>query len=276
MNGNKINGILWLLLAGFLVLILVRGLSGKKLHNFKVITFHTGNSNNWEVEDIENLESDSDSENGYVTWTFNADQVRNIDLNVVSSSIKFFPSNSENEIKVMISDNVDVRNLFEVGLKNSNLVIRRKSKVNIGIITDAREVIVTVPETVFETISLKAVSGSALVKNVSARKINVECVSGSINAENLQGRLRLDSVSGSIRYETDKLKNNLEAESVSGSIKVILPKKSDFSADFETVSGSVSSDFNKTGRKEGTIKNGDRTYDLRFETVSGSISVSSH
>ncbi|MCQ2596929.1 MAG: DUF4097 domain-containing protein [Treponema sp.] len=290
MRGNKLNGILWLIIAVFLLGVLVRGLTGEDYRNMKFWTWHIPSKNNVNVKihindkDYSNsnpdeIDSDdvdpADIEDGFVTYSFDSKKINNLDLSTASSSMMCFSSSKADKVEIKISDNIDVRSLYEIKLKGSTLVMNRKPKVNIGVVHDAKEIIVILPETLFDSITLADVSGRITAKKLSARKVEISNVSGRIEAENITGKLKLGTVSGRIVYSTNELKNNLEAESVSGRIEVELPEDADFAADFETVSGSINTDFNKTGKKSGTITNGDRTYDLRFETVSGSIYVNS-
>lgn len=288
MRGNKINGILWILIAVFLMGVLIRGLSGKDYRNMKFWTWHIPEKNILKGKiyingkeygrmksnsiDSENLQT-TDYEEGYTTYSFDVKKIHSLDLNTVSSKIQCFTSNKTDKVEIKFSDNIDVKRLYEVGLKGTTLYLKRKSKVSFINIHDATEVIVSVPETMFDSIKVESVSGRIDAKNLSARNIEISNVSGRIETENLKGKLRLNTVSGRAVYTTDELKNNLDIESVSGTIEINIPKNADFAADFKTVSGSVTTDFTKTGKKEGTITNGDRTYDLRLETVSGSIKI---
>ncbi len=281
MKGNKINALLWFLLALFFLTILIRGLSGRNWRNIKFWTWNNNSTSDWDLDDSVYIQEDSDGD--YVTYSYDVEKVNDIEIGVVSSHIKCYTVSDTGKIEIKISDNIDVRKYFDVKLTGTTLSVKRKPKVNNGIniqigtkiFSDATEVIVLLPETVFNSISLENVSGRTSVKNISARKVNIENVSGKVEAENIQGRTKLHSVSGSIECTLDELKNNLEAGSVSGSLEINLPGKADFEAEYETVSGSVKTDFNKKGKREGTISNGSRTYDLQFETVSGSIKVNS-
>ena len=130
-----------------------------------------------------------------------------------------------------------------------------------------------VPDILFTSASFDNVSGTTQIENLKTRKLSVNNVSGKTEIKNCEGKIKTQNVSGKIQIQQNQLKNDIDAECVSGKIEIILPKNADFTADYETVSGSVKTDFTKTGKKEGTISNGERTYDLYLETVSGSIEV---
>jgi len=273
MKENKINSLVWFLVALFLLGVLLRSLSGKDWRNFRFWTWFSKSdsaigkteSNSWD---------DSISDEDFIIYTFDSDEIENLDINTVSETLKVISSPDQDDIKVCIQNKADVRSIFNVSKKGSTLVLERKKNNKIYIHGfNELEVLVKLPDNIYSFAQINSVSGSILIEDLKARKTEVNNVSGRIEIENCEGKLKTGNVSGRTVISLDKLKNNITAESVSGKIEINLPEESDFTADFETVSGSVKADFEKHGKKEGTISNGSRTYDLQFETVSGSIEV---
>lgn len=277
MKGNKLNAILWLLLGVFLTVLLIRGINGKSWKNFKFWTWHNETVKDWD-EDFDR-DADWETENDYVKWSFDSEDIRNIEVEIVSAHLTCKVSDDTDKIEVLISNNTDVRKIYSVGVNDSTFYLRRKAKVQIGIIpainSSAKEIILILPDTVFDKMKIDNVSGRTDVKNLRGRKINIDNVSGKINAENLNGKVYLNSVSGKIECRIEELKNNLQANSVSGKIEMNISKDADFLCEFETVSGSVETDFHKAGKKSGEISNGSEEYELKVETVSGSIEINS-
>ncbi len=282
MKANKINGILWILIALFLLGVLIRGLNGNNWRNFRFWTWgwntktlenkiHAGNENLINDEDW-NFESTDD----YSIFTYNAKDISNIETNLVSEKLFVSPASSSDEIKVMIQNNVDVKKYYKVYKSGNTLVAERKStsKINIHGIRET-EVIIQVPDTLYNSASFNNVSGKIELENIKARKLSVNNVSGKTLINNCEGRIKTDNVSGKTEIIQSQLKNDIDSQSVSGKIEIHLTKDSNFTADFETVSGSVKSDFSKVGKKSGTISNGSRDYDIQLETVSGSIEINS-
>ncbi|MDL2319221.1 hypothetical protein LJC74_09160, partial [Eubacteriales bacterium OttesenSCG-928-A19] len=81
-----------------------------------------------------------------------------------------------------------------------------------------------------------------------------------------------ETVSGSQTYWLAPPLKELDVEAVSGSITVYLSKNTGFTAELDTLSGSISSDFAEmNGRRQ--ARYGDGSAALRFESVSGSVSI---
>ena len=278
MKGNKLNCILWILIAIFFLGVLIRGLTGKNWHNFRFWTW------GWEPKVLDNkihfnekdLEEESDfiPRDDYSVYTFSADDISNLNINIVSENFSISPVSASDEIKVLIQNNIDTRKYFKIYKNDNTLNIERKStkKLKFHGLTRTK-IIMQVPDILFTSASFDNVSGTTQIENLKTRKLSVNNVSGKTEIKNCEGKIKTQNVSGKIQIQQNQLKNDIDAECVSGKIEIILPKNADFTADYETVSGSVKTDFTKTGKKEGTISNGERTYDLYLETVSGSIEV---
>lgn len=282
MKGNKLNGILWILISIFFLGVLIRGLTGKNWHNFRFWTWGWNpkvmnnkihiNVNGKDKDTVEEPEFIPDDD--YTIYTFDSDEISHFDVNIVSEELTVSPVPDSDQIKIMIKNNVDTRKYFKVYKNGNTLNVERKSTKLINIPgLNKTEIIIQVPDTLYSSASFNNVSGKTQIENLKARKLSANNVSGKIEIKNCEGKIKTGNVSGKIQIQQKQLKNDIDAESVSGKIEITLPKNADFTADFETVSGSVKTDFEKTGKKEGTISNGDRTYDLHMETVSGSIEV---
>ena len=278
MKGNKLNGILWILIAIFFLGVLIRGLTGKKWHNFRFWTWGWNpkvldNKIHFNEKDFEE-ESDFIPRDDYSVYTFSADDISNLNINIVSENFSISPVSASDEIKVLIQNNIDTRKYFKIYKNDNTLNIERKSTKKLKFHGLTRtEIIMQVPDILFTSASFDNVSGTTQIENLKTRKLSVNNVSGKTEIKNCEGKIKTQNVSGKIQIQQNQLKNDIDAECVSGKIEIILPKNADFTADYETVSGSVKTDFTKTGKKEGTISNGERTYDLYLETVSGSIEV---
>lgn len=271
MKGNKINAVLWIILTVFLTSLLIKGLRGENWANQKIWSWNKDSSN----VSIEN--TDWETENDYVKWTFNAENVKNIETEIVNAKLTCKVSEETDNIEVLISNNVNVSKTYTVGVKGDTFFLKRNSKVHIGFIntfnSSAKEIILILPDTIFEKIKIANVSGKIEATNISGRRIYIDNVSGKILAENLQGKVEINTVSGKIECTMEELKNSLEAHSVSGKIELNVSKDADFICDYETVSGSIETNFRKNGKKSGEITNGSEQYNLKVETVSGSIEI---
>lgn len=275
MKGNKINGILWILIGIFLTGLLIRGIKGKSWGNIP-FSFHIGPKS--EISSEEGISPDS-KEKDFSVWNFEADSIDDIKIELVSSNLLCVASDIGDSIKVEISNDVDVRKYYIVELKGNKLSVRNKPVHQVGfgngIRSSAKEVVITLPFALFDHISVSNVSGRTELKNLNSRKFDIESVSGKLLVKDLTGKVKLSSVSGKIEYYVSDLKNDIDIESVSGKIEMELPQNSDFICSYETISGSIDTDFKKHGKKSGEIVNGSETNEIHIETVSGGIAINS-
>ena len=143
-------------------------------------------------------------------------------------------------------------------------------------------------------IDIENISGSTTLSSVHGNALDFETVSGSLqaelsefarlDAESVSGRLRaegtfravsLSTVSGSVQVAPGGFVERIDAESISGSITVILPPDiAGFTANVDSVSGSLSCDFPAKTFKNGSVY-GDGSAMLDFESVSGSVAIRS-
>ncbi|MGI5971256.1 MAG: DUF4097 family beta strand repeat-containing protein [Oscillospiraceae bacterium] len=135
------------------------------------------------------------------------------------------------------------------------------------------------------------VSGSIKLKDAVIQNIMLESVSGGIDSENLSagsvkaisnsGRIRIGGSVGSFKAETTSGRiildsticpKSIDAETVSGSIELLLPSDSSFTAELDSVSGSIEYDFMAKGGKNYIIV-GDGSSEFRIESISGGLSI---
>lgn len=145
-----------------------------------------------------------------------------------------------------------------------------------------------------EDLGLDTVSGAVRLRDCQVSdRARVDTTSGSVKAA-LTGALRewkADTVSGSVELIAPEVKafdvnttsgsvsltaesapKDLDVDSVSGSVTLCLPADGDFTLDFDTVSGSFSSDL--AFKTEGSRRIfGRGTGDYSIDTTSGSVNI---
>lgn len=121
-------------------------------------------------------------------------------------------------------------------------------------------------------VDLETVSGSARFFGIDTRTMDVETVSGSVEINGTADTLNMESVSGSITMRLHGTPREIDVETVSGSIRLYLSKNTGFTANLETVSGSIKTDFATQPTKR-TATNGDGKAQYQFETISGSVNL---
>lgn len=138
-------------------------------------------------------------------------------------------------------------------------------------------------ESVSGDIETGLISGNALSMNSISGKIRCkgefstarfETVSGGISFGGKAGEVEADSVSGSMDFDLDNSLQKMDIDTVSGDVTLSLPSDSNgASVDFDTTSGSFSSDFSyiTKDKDEFIIENGFIHIDA--ESVSGDLSI---
>lgn len=123
-----------------------------------------------------------------------------------------------------------------------------------------------------DQLDLSSTSGSIVCENAKAQKLELSNVSGSMRADGEFGQIDAESVSGSTRLGCAVAPAKIDVDGVSGSISVSLPDNAGFTARLDSVSGSISCDFEgKLGSDMVVV--GDGSAEYRFNTVSGSLQI---
>lgn len=163
-----------------------------------------------------------------------------------------------------------------------------------SLIVDTVSARVNLEDLKMEDLGLDTVSGAVRLRDCQVSdRARVDTTSGSVKAA-LTGALRewkADTVSGSVELIVPEVKafdvnttsgsvsltaesapKDLDVDSVSGSVTLCLPADGDFTLDFDTVSGSFSSDL--AFKTEGSRRIfGRGTGDYSIDTTSGSVNI---
>lgn len=111
---------------------------------------------------------------------------------------------------------------------------------------------------VAETTMIETVSGRVSIDDNESERMTISTVSGGVNIMSVElGDMYIDTVSGSVDVTFKELNTTFEYDTVSGNV---------------SMGDDISSDFDKD-KDEDIIVIGNGEYDLKVDTVSGSISV---
>jgi DUF4097 and DUF4098 domain-containing protein YvlB len=104
------------------------------------------------------------------------------------------------------------------------------------------EYTLTVPRTV-RLDEIKLINGSLDVNGVSG-EVNASCINGRLEAHNLSGRAELSTINGRLDARFDQLSgSSVELKSVNGSLELTIPSDSKAEIEASTVSGGIENDF---------------------------------
>lgn len=129
------------------------------------------------------------------------------------------------------------------------------------------EYTLTVPRTA-RLDEIKLINGELDINGVSG-EVNASCINGRLQAHNLAGRARLSTINGHLDARFDQLAGQrVELNSVNGSVDLTIPSDSNAEVEATTVSGNINNDF-------GLHVNNHRFvgHDLRGELGSGGVRI---
>jgi DUF4097 and DUF4098 domain-containing protein YvlB len=129
------------------------------------------------------------------------------------------------------------------------------------------EYTLTVPRTA-RLDEIKLINGELDINGVSG-EVNASCINGRLEAHNLAGRARLSTINGHLDARFDQLAGQrVELNSVNGSVDLTIPSDSNAEVEATTVSGNINNDF-------GLHVNNHRFvgHDLRGELGSGGVRI---
>jgi DUF4097 and DUF4098 domain-containing protein YvlB len=90
---------------------------------------------------------------------------------------------------------------------------------------------------------IKLINGELDINGVSG-EVNASCINGRLEAHNLAGRARLSTINGRLDARFDQLAgNSVELNSVNGSVELTIPSDSKAELEASTVSGGIDNDF---------------------------------
>ena len=126
---------------------------------------------------------------------------------------------------------------------------------------------------VAKSLSASSVSGSISLENCSADGLDLETVSGRMEAKGGDfGRIEVESVSGSAELACLTAPKQLNAETVSGRVRVWLPADAEFTARLSSVSGKLSSEIPGL-MSQNQLTSGSGANRYTFESVSGNVEL---
>lgn len=227
------------------------------------------------------------------TASVSPDQVRNLKIEWVSGSITLQPGDTD-VILIRESGTFSEDDHMVWHQSGDTLTIQfSKAKISVGIeFNFSKDLVITVPrDWQCEDLDITSVSAKIEVFDLTAEEIDLENVSGNCTFENCTAdELTLDTVSGSIAYQgilntmecntvsanctltTDSIPEELSLNSVSGDLILELPEDCGFSANIDSMSGSISSEFETTASKNHHT-HGDGSCRITADTMSGDIII---
>lgn len=192
-------------------------------------------------------------------------EIREISVDWVSGDIKVTRSADD---KIRISEtadsSIDDSDRLRYSVKNGKLSIRnRKAGFNIGFFFFQNKTLeLALPDKLFTCVDIDAtsanidaddirassidcnnVSGRTYLDGIEADDIDIETVSGEITCGGVFSEADIETVSGGVTLTDTVSPKKIDVDSVSGKTELTLPNDSEFTLDFDSVSGKCNMDF---------------------------------
>ncbi|MCM1259589.1 MAG: DUF4097 domain-containing protein [Prevotella sp.] len=121
-------------------------------------------------------------------------------------------------------------------------------------------------------IDIDTVSGSVSLKETTANRLDIDFVSSRIDITGSISRMKIDGVSGDLYAIMHQAPQEIDCDTVSGDVELTIPDNDGFTAQLDSVSGEINSNFSTSySQKQLIYKDGGNTY--RFESVSGDVTI---
>lgn len=299
-KGARIRFYSWLAAAAVLTLILVLGISGISFgKNFRGCNFGMGysypNSSKYKVgnftleEEINQLEINwmagsvtvevTEENQVYAKETEVSDDdqkmrylVENGKLTIQYQKAKFFSFGSwskSKDLTVYIPRNM-AKNMNQIDIETVSADIDISGFESKGMDFETVSGKIDIKDLITKTLDIEGVSGDIEGNGIQTDVLNVDVVSGSAYIEGVFEKADLEAVSGDLKLGCDSFVENVNAETVSGDITLYIPEENGFSAELDSVSGDLNTEFSVNGKGDTKIYgNGNAKFD--FETVSGDV-----
>ncbi len=213
-------------------------------------------------------------------------------IKYAESGVWFFKRFSEKELTVYLPADTDLSGI-EIDAASADIYLKKESSterlLTIGRLDiDTASGIVEVGEgfsigeadidTASGDITLRGKVQKVDVDSASADlilqgefgNVSLDTASGKVEVHGKLESLEMDAVSGEVNLYLENVPKSLEVDGVSGRIKVVLPANAGFTAELDSVSGTMSCN----GDRGDHLSYGDRYGKFEFSTVSGNVEIS--
>lgn len=304
MRGNKIMGVLWLIIAVCLTLLLLTKM--KRSNSWKdsglMISFNGKSGDNGKSGNSEFL---------YDSFEFSESEIKNIDVNLLSESVSVETTTDSNIIvelyctketapkvqkiqNVLKIENAPENKVFNLSFEKRKVVIKLPAKftaneieistasgsihcdgVNSSVLDfNSASGSIHLENCKIDNADCKSASGSIHISESTIKELDCSSKSGSVHLSGTIEKADVHSISGSINanlYET--LKSNSKFQSTSGSINLNVPNNSDMDIIYSTGSGTYRNSISGQTGKKGSDKIGNNGPTIELKSTSGSIRI---
>ena len=225
-----------------------------------------------------NYDNDFEENN---TYHISDEAIDSLDIDWISGNVSVVPYDGDDIIiREKSRSKIDDENCLRYRINGSTLEIYylKEARINLSgsSFNYSKQLQVKIPRRMAEDmdeLNLDAVSSDLSVRDMKISTVDVDTTSGNFVAKDTAIRsMEMNTVSGDMRLQLTNCPKELDFDSTSGDCLLTLPKGSNVTAEFDTVSGDFSTDFStRFDADEYIIGNGKNEFSVG--TVSGDFII---
>ena len=204
-----------------------------------------------------------------------AEEVSRLAIHWVAGSIRVEPSENATDISFHLTGEDDAKFPMVWSQSGDTLILsyNQTNKIPISVNVRRKDLVVTVPAGwAAEDISIDNVSGDMTLTDITVTGLTVSNVSGELDFSGSCRTAEVSTVSGDCTLILTAAPNSIDLDSVSGQLVVALPENTGFTANLDSLSGKLYSDF-ATTYQDDTMRCLDGACKITMDSVSGDLRI---
>lgn len=264
-KGSVASGVVRIVICALLALALVAVLA------FSVFSSTSGPISDlsciWNTSQVDGIPSPSGS--------VSAHEVSRLAIHWVAGSIRVEPSENATDISFRLTGEDDAKSPMVWSQSGDTLILSytQTNKIPISVNVRRKDLVVTVPAGwSAQDISIDNVSGDMTLTDITVTGLTVSNVSGELDFSGSCRTAEVSTVSGDCTLTLTAAPNSIDLDSVSGQLVVALPENTGFTANLDSLSGKLYSDF-ATTYQDDTMRYLDGACKISMDSVSGDLRI---
>lgn len=204
-----------------------------------------------------------------------AQEVSRLAIHWVAGSVRVEPSETATDIRFRLIGEDDAKFPMVWSQSGDTLVLSyaKSTKMPISVNVLRKDLVVTVPAGwSAQEIRIDNVSGDMTLTDIDVTDLTVDNVSGELDFSGFCRSAEVSTVSGDCTLTLTSAPNSIDLDSVSGQLVVVLPENTGFTAELDSLSGKMYSDFSTTYQDD-TMYYLDGACKITMDSVSGNLRI---
>ena len=204
-----------------------------------------------------------------------AQEVSRLAIHWVAGSVRVEPSETATDIRFRLIGEDDAKFPVVWSQSGDTLVLSyaKSTKMPISVNVLRKDLVVTVPAGwSAQEIRIDNVSGDMTLTDIDVTDLTVDNVSGELDFSGFCRSAEVSTVSGDCTLTLTSAPNSIDLDSVSGQLVVVLPENTGFTAELDSLSGKMYSDFSTTYQDD-TMYYLDGACKITMDSVSGNLRI---